>query len=92
MSLQVLTLISPTFRSSEQPNDRLLEKVSESLRYFLLRLVSCRHRQLGRPFTHDGRSYRSCANCGMRREFDPKTWQTKGRYYHEGVGKNHKLH
>ena len=68
MRSQVYTLISPTFRPVEKPHDHLREKVRDSLRYFLQRLVSCRHRQLSRPFTHEGRTYRSCANWGMFRE------------------------
>jgi len=92
MSSQVYTLISPTFRPVEKPNDHLREKVSESVRYFLLRLVSCRHRQLSRPFTHEGRTYRSCASCGMRREFDLVSWQSRGRYYQADVGKSHSIY
>jgi hypothetical protein len=92
MSSQVYTLISPSFRSLEKPNANVRSKVTESMRYFLQRLISCRHSQLSRPFTHDGRTYRSCANCGMRREFDLATWRSKGRYYHAGVNKTHRLH
>ena len=87
MSSQVYTLISPTFRQLEKPNEDLCEKHTDFLRYFLHRLISCRHRQLSRPFTHDGRTYRSCASCGMRREFDLATWQSKGRYYQAEASK-----
>jgi hypothetical protein len=87
MSSQIYTLISPTFRPLEKPNENLREKIAGSLRYFLLRLFGCHHRQLSRPFTHDGRTYRSCAKCGMRREFDLETWQSKGPYYHAGITK-----
>jgi hypothetical protein len=92
MSSQVYTLISPTFRQLEKPNQNLCEKLADSLRYFLHRLISCRHRQLSRPLTHDGRTYRSCASCGMRREFDLATWQSKGRYYQAEASKDDLLH
>jgi len=92
MSSQVYTLISPTFRHLEKPNENLREKIAGSVRYFLQRLIGCHHRQMSRPFTHDGRTYRSCPTCGMRREFDLKTWQSKGRYYQAEVGKTDTLH
>ena len=92
MSSQVYTLISPTFRRLEKPNENLREKIAGSVRYFLQRLIGCHHRQLSRPFTHDGRTYRSCPRCGMRREFDLKIWQSKGRYYQAEVGKTDMLH
>jgi len=88
MSSQVYTLISPTFRPLEKPDENLREKIFGSLRYFLLRLIGCHHRQLSRPFTHDGRTYRTCAKCGMRRDFDLATWRSKGRYYHAGITKD----
>jgi len=87
MSSQVYTLFSPAFAPAESSPELLRLKVHESLRYFLQRLVSCRHRQMGRPFTRDGRTYRSCAKCGTRREFDLETWKMKGRYHPEAVGR-----
>jgi len=92
MSSQVYTLISPTFRPLEKPNEELRDQFAGTLRYFLQRLFSCHHRQLSRPFTHDGRTYRSCARCGMRRDFDLETWQSKGRYYQADVSKPGTLH
>ena len=88
MSAQVYTLFSPAFRPVESSHEHLRLKVNESLRYFLLRLVSCRHRQMGRPFTRDGCTYRSCAQCGTRRKFDLETWTMKGRYHQEAVGRS----
>ena len=89
MSSQVYNLISPTFRQLEKPNENLCEKLADSLRYFLHRLISCRHWQLSRPFTHDGRTYRSCASCGMRREFDLEAWKTRRSYYFPRVRTRH---
>jgi len=57
----------------------------DSFRYVLLRVFSCWHRTLGRPFTHGGLTYRSCMCCGMRREFDLTTWKLKGRYHNAPV-------
>ena len=92
MSSQVYTLISPTFRPLEKPNANLREKITGSLLYFVQRLIGCHHRQMSLPFTRDGRTYRSCARCGMRREFDLTTWRSKGRYYEAEVSKADMLH
>ena len=92
MSSQVYTLISPTFRPLEKPKQNLGAKIAGSLRYFLLRLISCSHNQISRPITHNGRTYRTCPNCGMRRDFDLMTWQSKGRYYPAEVSKGDMLH
>ena len=59
----------------------LRNNVYGSLRYMFVRMLSCWHREMGRPITHNGRTYRACSRCGTRRDFDPKTWKTNGRYY-----------
>ena len=43
--------------------------------------VGCRHARLSRPFTREGRTYRVCIKCGMRRDFDLRNWKTYGPYY-----------
>ncbi|HLA13206.1 MAG TPA: hypothetical protein VJ023_21675 [Pyrinomonadaceae bacterium] len=48
---------------------------------FLMRVFGCWHRELSRPFTRHGQTYRTCVNCGARRRFDLKTWETKGGFY-----------
>ena len=53
----------------------------EWLSYLMVRMFSCWHRKMSRPFTHDGCTYRACLRCGMRRNFDLRTWKTNGRYY-----------
>src|SRR6185369_9993186 len=56
-----------------------------TLPYLLRRLLGCWHRKMTRPFTRGDRTYRTCSRCGMRRDFDLKTWKMKGRYYREPV-------
>ena len=48
---------------------------------FLMRVFGCWHRELSRPFTRQGQTYRSCLHCGARRGFDLRTWETKGGFY-----------
>jgi len=50
----------------------------------LTRVRSCWHREMSRPFTRDGRTYRACLRCGARRDFDLETWQMKGPFYADG--------
>jgi hypothetical protein len=44
-------------------------------------LFGCWHENLGRPFTHDKTSYRSCMNCGARKQFNTETLETYGNFY-----------
>ena len=88
MSPQTYTMTSTVFGRAERSSERVrLGKAIESVRYFRKRLFGCWHLHLGLPFTRGGHTYRACAKCGMRREFDLNTWKTRGRYHYEPVGK-----
>ena len=41
----------------------------------------CPHKEMSRPFSRQGETYRVCINCGARRSFDDKTWNSSGPYY-----------
>lgn len=45
------------------------------------RLFGCSHKDMGRPFVEKGVNYRSCVNCGARRQFNPDTFETFGNFY-----------
>lgn len=47
----------------------------------ITRLVGCSHKDLGRPFVDAKTAYRSCINRGVRRPFNPETFETYGYYY-----------
>lgn len=34
------------------------------------------------PLTRDGRTFRVCLRCGMRRNFDLEKWKMTGGYYY----------
>ena len=54
----------------------------ESMRVAAARaFVWCRHKGMSRPFTHEGRTYRVCLKCGMRRDFDLRSWKMYGPFY-----------
>jgi len=50
---------------------------------WLARVFGCWHSDLSRPFTHEDRSYRTCLECGARRDFDPAKWEMIGRFYYD---------
>jgi hypothetical protein len=44
-------------------------------------LFGCRHDNLSRPFTQGKTSYRSCLDCGARKQFNAETLETYGDFY-----------
>ena len=46
------------------------------------KLFGCWHKSLTRPFTIGNASYRSCINCGARKQFDPQTLETFGSFHY----------
>lgn len=47
----------------------------------MAQLFGCRHGNLGRPFAAGEIAYRSCLKCGARRQFNPETMETHGKFY-----------
>jgi hypothetical protein len=47
----------------------------------MAKLFGCWHRNLSRPFTHQKSAYRSCLDCGARKQFNPETLETHGKFY-----------
>jgi hypothetical protein len=47
----------------------------------MTKLFGCRHGNMGRPFTSGDTAYRTCLNCGARRQFNPETLETHGSFY-----------
>lgn len=46
------------------------------------KIFGCWHKQLSRPFTNKGASYRSCLHCGARKKFNTETLKTDGPFYY----------
>jgi hypothetical protein len=49
---------------------------------WLARLFGCRHKEMSRPFSLKGQAYRSCVDCGARRQFNLDRWEMQGDYYY----------
>ena len=46
------------------------------------RVFGCWHREMSRPFSRQGQSYRSCLNCGASRKFNVSRWEMTGNFYY----------
>ncbi len=46
-----------------------------------VRLFGCGHRNLSRPFSHKRVAYRTCLQCGARKQFNTQTLETVGGFY-----------
>jgi hypothetical protein len=46
-----------------------------------VRLFGCGHQNLSRPFSHKRTAYRTCLQCGARKQFDTQTLKTFGGFY-----------
>lgn len=57
--------------------------LTAQLSNWVARVFGCWHSEMSRPFTRDGESYRTCLECGARRNFDPKRWEMVGAYYYD---------
>ncbi|HEV7747120.1 MAG TPA: hypothetical protein VGO56_19150 [Pyrinomonadaceae bacterium] len=46
------------------------------------RVFGCWHREMSRPFSSQGQSYRTCLNCGASRKFNVGRWEMQGNFYY----------
>lgn len=78
-------LLYPTVQDSAGHRMNLRQIAVWLLKPFRLlsKIWSCWHRQMSRPFTRDGETYRVCLRCGVHRRFDLEAWKTQGAYYRE---------
>lgn len=51
------------------------------------KLFGCWHENLSRPFNYGTTAYRSCLQCGARKQFNPDTFTTVGNFYFPPVVK-----
>jgi len=49
---------------------------------WVARVFGCWHREMSRPFSHQGRSYRTCLSCGAHRRFNTGSWEMQGSFYY----------
>ena len=74
MQSEPLTLGSH-LRGTENRNSGL------KVRNWLGGIFGCQHKEMSRPFSRQGETYRVCITCGARRQFIESTWETSGPFY-----------
>ena len=47
----------------------------------MVTLFGCWHNNVGRPFVQGKTAYRSCLQCGARKQFNSETLETHGTFY-----------
>jgi hypothetical protein len=61
---------------------RKLAVITHAVGNWLSDLFGCQHRELSRPFSRHGESYRVCIACGAHRRFDAASWNSRGPFYY----------
>jgi len=46
------------------------------------RVFGCWHKEMSRPFTDQGQTYRTCLECGAQRQFNLRRWEMQGDFYY----------
>ena len=49
---------------------------------FFAKVFGCRHKEMSRPLSLYGQTYRTCLDCGARRQFNLNSWEMQGEYYY----------
>ena len=52
---------------------------------FFSGIFGCAHKDMSRPFSRHGETYRVCISCGAHRQFDSKTWSSAGPYSYKAA-------
>ena len=46
-------------------------------------VFGCPHKEMSRPFSRQGETFRVCITCGARRQFDARKWSMQGSFYYK---------
>jgi hypothetical protein len=76
-----MRIAKTTFEKYARPRHLHLFGADAGIRRRLTDFFGCRHKDMSRPFSCQGETYRTCLTCGARRQFDPENWETRGNYY-----------
>jgi hypothetical protein len=65
-------------------NTNIMQSISSGsgVGNFVARLFGCWHKEMSRPFSNQGHTYRTCLDCGARRKFNVGSWEMQGDYYY----------
>lgn len=57
----------------------------------MAKLFGCWHDNISRPFVQGKTAYRSCLKCGARKQFNPETLETHGKFYFPPIVKQERV-
>jgi hypothetical protein len=80
MEESMSAVLKPLEHYSDGAGNGLFD-VTGLVAHWLGDLFGCPHKEMSRPFSRQGETYRVCINCGARRQFDEKTWISTGHHY-----------
>lgn len=90
MQAAQLTIPNSTVVASGKTSQLNSSSVTGKIGSLMARVFGCRHAEMSRPFSRDGRAYRSCLNCGAQRHFNLGNWQMQGNFYY-GQPQRHQI-
>jgi hypothetical protein len=76
-----MSAVLGTLETYSHGERKRLSGVAFAVAGWLSEVFGCQHREMSRPFSRHGETYRVCISCGARRGFDEKTWNSSGSYY-----------
>ena len=56
---------------------------------WVTRVLGCWHKDMSRPFSSQGQTYRVCVRCGARRPFNLASWEMQGDFYYSVPTRKH---
>ena len=60
-----------------------VSKITHALGRWVGEIFGCQHKEMSRPFSRQGETYRVCIGCGARRSFDAQQWKLQGPFYYK---------
>ena len=60
-----------------------VSKITHALGRWVGEIFGCQHKEMSRPFSRQGETYRVCIGCGARRKFDAQEWKLQGPFYYK---------
>ena len=76
-----MSAVLGTLETYSHGERKRLSSVAFAAASWIGELFGCQHKEMSRPFSRQGETYRVCINCGARRNFDRQTWKQTGPYY-----------
>jgi hypothetical protein len=61
----------------------IMQALAGKISNFVTRVFGCWHGDLSRPFSREGRAYRTCLSCGAQRQFNLGNWEMQGKFFYQ---------